>query len=92
MLYEHEGKRIPIKGDPTLTRKIVEPKALLKMKEVEVVTLVWSLGRTEVNREDEDNQELTMEQKVELKQVLEHYPEVFEEPWGLPPDTLEGRQ
>lgn len=55
MFYDHEGKRIPIKGDPTLTRKIVEPKALLKMKEVEVVTLVWSLGRTEVNREDEDN-------------------------------------
>lgn len=29
-----------IKGNPTLVRKVVTPEALLKMKEIKVVTLV----------------------------------------------------
>lgn len=64
-------------GDPTLAKDVVAPEALLKMTEVEVVTLVWSLGQIDVAREGDAGIELTNEQKDELGKVLEQYEEVF---------------
>lgn len=49
MVFRQGGKRVTIQGDPTLVGEVVELEALLKMKEVEAITLVWSLGQTEVN-------------------------------------------
>lgn len=45
MVFSQKGKKVTIKGDPTLSRRLVEPGALLKMKEVEAWVLVWDLGR-----------------------------------------------
>lgn len=56
---------------------MVAPEALLKMTEVEVVTLVWSLGQIDVAREGDAGIELTNDQKDELGKVLEQYEEVF---------------
>lgn len=39
-----------IKGDPTLAKKMVTPEAL-KETGIEVVTLVWSLENTDMERE-----------------------------------------
>lgn len=49
MAFKQRDKRVVIKGDPTLAKKLVELEALLKMKEVKVVKLVWSLGQTETS-------------------------------------------
>lgn len=64
----------------------MEPEALLKMKEVEMWTLVWSMGQMEQRRNENENQGLTGKQTEELEKILELHSEVFCEPRGLPPD------
>lgn len=45
IVFSQKGKKVTIKGDPTLSRRLAEPGALLKTKEVEAWVLVWDLGR-----------------------------------------------
>ncbi|KOM49767.1 hypothetical protein LR48_Vigan08g059400 [Vigna angularis] len=94
MAYVQAGRRMTIKGDPTLTRRLVEPAALLKMKEVEIWLLMWELGETEKEEEQRPNAqeqetfgpELTRKQTFDMTRILERYANVFHEPNGLPPD------
>ncbi|XP_052723768.1 uncharacterized protein LOC128193723 [Vigna angularis] len=94
MAYVQAGRQMTIKGDPTLTRSLVEPAALLKMKEVEVWLLMWELGKTEteegqrpyVQEKDTFGPELTRKQTLDIMQILERYADVFHEPNSLPPD------
>lgn len=55
--YQHQ-KHI-IKGDPILTRRVVIPEALLKEKEIETMTLVWSLSQVEFMEGETKESDLT---------------------------------
>lgn len=50
MAFKQGEKAVVIRAAPTLVRKIVAPEALSKMKEVGAVMLVWTLGRTKMNK------------------------------------------
>lgn len=58
---------------------------MLKVKEIEAVTLVWGLGQTELEGSKEEERQLTTGQKEDLEDVLVEFEEVFREPQGLPP-------
>lgn len=70
MVYYLEGKRIRIRGDPTLSRQLVEPKSLLKLTDAESWALVRDLGLVEKQVGGEWPDDLTREQKAELGVVL----------------------
>lgn len=59
MVYNREGKKIKIQGDPALSRQLVEPKTLFKMVDAESWALVWQLGLMEKQVEDEWKNDLT---------------------------------
>lgn len=40
MSFKQGGKEITIRGDPTLAREVIAPEALLKITEVDIVTLI----------------------------------------------------
>ncbi|XP_017423450.1 RHOMBOID-like protein 2 [Vigna angularis] len=92
MEYMLKGKKMTVKGDPTLSRQLVEPKALLKLVDAESWVLMWDVGLVEQEGCDEWTRDLTREQQAELKTVLQahygvlqaHY-RVFQEVQGLPP-------
>lgn len=45
MVLHQEGKKVKVRGDPTLERKVVEPRALLKMGDAEAWMLFGSWAR-----------------------------------------------
>lgn len=49
MKYRQGDKRITLKGDPTLERRVVGPQALQKIDEVAVWLLVWKLSSCETH-------------------------------------------
>jgi len=69
--FNAKGQQVQIKGDPSLTKKIVTPQGLLKETKIEAVTLVWVMGTTELDKEDELVRGLTQKQQAELERVLE---------------------
>lgn len=85
MVFEQGGRKRTIKGDPTLARRVVEPKALFRMKEVEAWMLVWELGWIWRSQEPIGG-ELTKAQSVAMDQILSQHARVFHESRGLPPD------
>ena len=52
MSFNVARKVVHILGDPTLTKRIVTPQALLKETEIEAVSLVWELGLTSHEEEE----------------------------------------
>lgn len=48
MSFGHGEREVLIKGDPTLTKRVVSPEALLKDTKIKVVTLLWGLGKTKL--------------------------------------------
>lgn len=40
MVFKHAGRRVVIRGDPTLKKRVVGPKKLLKLSEVETWAMV----------------------------------------------------
>lgn len=85
MRFRHEGQKVTIHGDPTLTQELVSLAALLKVREVEAITVIWNLGLTEWEEGSRGEKQLTQEQKGELEKVLGEYGEVFQASQGLPP-------
>ncbi|WVZ01161.1 hypothetical protein V8G54_027230 [Vigna mungo] len=85
MVYSSGGKKIKIRGDPALSRQLVEPKTLLKKVDAESWAIVWELGQVEKQVENEWQVELTGEQKAELQVVLQVHYHVFQEKQGLLP-------
>lgn len=61
MVYVLEGKKVMVKGDPTLSKQLVEPKALLKLADAKSWILVWVLGQVEQEGNGEWTNELTGE-------------------------------
>ncbi|XP_017413041.2 uncharacterized protein LOC108324610 [Vigna angularis] len=92
MKVEVEGKVVEIKGDPTLTRRMVTPEVLLKEKEIEAMTLVWSLSQAEAVEGDGKTGRWTLTQEAGLKQILSDFEGVFREPQGLPPERKVDRR
>ncbi|KOM58401.1 hypothetical protein LR48_Vigan11g143500 [Vigna angularis] len=94
MVFDQAGRNVTIKGDPTLTRRLVEPEALFKMKEVEAWLLVWEFGAIEKDEGRKPNDqgegpfgpEMTKKQKHDMNQILVRHASVFHEPSGLPSD------
>ncbi|XP_017431908.1 uncharacterized protein LOC108339280 [Vigna angularis] len=86
MKVEREGNEVEIKGDPTLTRRMVIPKVLLKEKEIEAMTLLWSLSQAEAVEADGEAERWAPTQEAGLKQIMSNFDGVFREPQGLPPE------
>ncbi|XP_022633716.1 uncharacterized protein LOC111241148 [Vigna radiata var. radiata] len=85
MEYMLKGKKVTIKEDPALSHQLEEPKALLKLVEVESWVLVWDWGKVEQEECDEWRGDLTAKQKVELWSVLQTHYLGFRERESLPP-------
>ncbi|XP_022631874.1 uncharacterized protein LOC111240668 [Vigna radiata var. radiata] len=82
MSYNLAGKMVKVGGDPVLSRKLMEPKALLKLAETEMRTLVWELSKVENEVDCAWHGVLTDAQEAELSAVLSR---VFREITRLPP-------
>ncbi|WVY95606.1 hypothetical protein V8G54_027757 [Vigna mungo] len=85
MKVEQEGKEVVIKGDPSLTQKMVTPKALLKETEIEIMTLVWSLSQAELREGEMEDSDLNHDEEVELEEIIRDFEGVFKEPQELSP-------
>lgn len=82
----NHGSAVEVKGDSSLAKTLISPKALLKVSEVETASLLWVVkisGKTDQQRE---TSELTEGQQVQLQQVLHEFEWVFAVPEGLPPN------
>lgn len=88
MSYYLAGKRVEVRGDPALSRKLVEPRAVLKIADAETWTLVWEMGRVEHEGDTAWHGDLTAAQVAELSAVLEQHSGVFRELKGLPPQGI----
>jgi len=84
MSFNVAGKVVNIQGDPTLTKRIVTPQALLKETEIEAISLVWELGLTS-HEEEEGGKGLSAKQQEELEEVLQEHKIIFQEKLELPP-------
>ncbi|WVZ00664.1 hypothetical protein V8G54_026733 [Vigna mungo] len=85
MVYRQEGEEMTVKGDPTFKRKVVGPRALLKIDRVEAWFMVWELGSMEAQNNAPRYLGLTEKQKGEMKILLDKYDVVFAELTKLPP-------
>ncbi|WVZ19392.1 hypothetical protein V8G54_006714 [Vigna mungo] len=72
-LFELRGKEVEIKRDPTLTRRVVTPEALLKEREIETMTLVWNLSQAEFVEGETEESGLTPNEEIpaEGRELLE---------------------
>ncbi|XP_017431852.2 uncharacterized protein LOC108339224 [Vigna angularis] len=71
MKVAHGGREVEVKGDPSLTHRVVTPEALIKEKGIEMLSLESGLMQ---------------EEEVELEQILSAFEGVFRDPQGLPPE------
>lgn len=51
MCFIQAGNEVSIKEGPSLTKRVITPAALLKERDIAVVTLVWEMGCTELKAE-----------------------------------------
>ncbi|XP_014517361.1 uncharacterized protein LOC106774844 [Vigna radiata var. radiata] len=79
------GEKIIIRGDPALSRQLVEPRELWRIADDDSWAFVWELGGVEQKTEGEVASDLTETQQVELRSVLHAHGRVFQEREGLPP-------
>jgi len=76
MSFNTVDHQVQIKGDLTLTKKVVTPQVLLKETEIEAITLVWELGVTEMEEAEVPSTNLPPKQE-ELRGVLQEYKGIF---------------
>ncbi|WVZ17654.1 hypothetical protein V8G54_010636 [Vigna mungo] len=77
MVYRQGGKKITLRGDPTLEHKVVGPEAFLKINNVEAWMMVWELGSIEAQNSNQKYVGLTETQKDEMEKLLGYYDVVF---------------
>lgn len=63
-------KKLTITGDPKMDRRVIEPKHLLKLGEVEACALVWSLEGKELSGGRESEGGLTKKHKRDMEGIL----------------------
>ncbi|KOM24702.1 hypothetical protein LR48_Vigan2444s000100 [Vigna angularis] len=85
MQYVVAGEKMMIKGDPVLSRQLVDPNALAKIMDAESWFLVWEMCVVEQGTCGDVLGELTEEQQVEIRVVLHAHFRVFQKREGLPP-------
>ncbi|XP_052728288.1 uncharacterized protein LOC108338275 [Vigna angularis] len=89
MAFDHAGKRVVVKGDPKLDKRVVEPEKLMKLSEVEVWAFVWSLEGERTSAKEVEGEEWAEEPNGDLEDILTRHAGVFQEPTGLPPNKKE---
>ncbi|KOM46152.1 hypothetical protein LR48_Vigan06g145800 [Vigna angularis] len=89
MAFEHAGRRVVVKGDPKLDKRVVGPEKLLKLSEVEAWAIVWSLEGEKGSKKEVEREESTEEPNRDLERILTRHAGVFQEPQGLPPNKKE---
>ncbi|KOM26277.1 hypothetical protein LR48_Vigan246s000500 [Vigna angularis] len=92
MRFNQDAREVRIQGDPTLTKRVITPATLLKEIEIEVVSLVWNMGCTELEERVDEGETLHPEQQAELEDILEDFEDIFQEPKGLPPNRSMNHQ
>lgn len=85
MMYQQGEKKVIVRGDPTLERRVVGPEALLKIKHAEAWMIVWELGSIEAQGNVTKYVGLTENQRGDMEKLLGQYEVVFKEPTSLPP-------
>lgn len=85
MTFLSHGTAVEVKGDPSLAKALISPKALLKVLEVEAASLLWVVETSSETEQQRETPGLTEAQEVQLQQVLHEFEQVFVVPEGLPP-------
>ncbi|WVY89838.1 hypothetical protein V8G54_035352 [Vigna mungo] len=85
MVYQQGEKKVIVRGDPRLERRVVGPEALLKIKHAEAWMIVWELGSIEAQDNAPTYMGLTRTQRGDMEKLLGQYEVVFKEPSQLPP-------
>lgn len=85
MTFMSQGKVVEVRGDPSLVKTLISSKALLKVYEVEAMSMLWVMGFSSEGKDQSGNEGITVEQQKQLQQVLQEFEQVFAIPEGLPP-------
>jgi len=85
MSFMDQGRMVRIRGDPSMARKIVKPQSLKKEKEITTVSICWKIEKEDFGGMETMDEELTLQQRGEIKEIIKDNKEVFVEPKGLPP-------
>ncbi|KZV26149.1 peroxidase 64 [Dorcoceras hygrometricum] len=73
------GKEVvTLTGDPSLNRSVISRRALLRMAEIEFSGVLWNITV-------EDSKNGMQNTAPELRELIDRYGKLFEEPQGLPP-------
>lgn len=86
MKFVDKGEVVEVKGDPSLSKALISPQALMKVTEIEGVSMLWGVETECCNMGDELQNDLPEDEMRQLQQVLEDFAQVFSEPEGLPPN------
>jgi len=71
MSFMHQGQIVEVKGDPSLVQALISPKALQKVSEVELASILWVFTARVEERELQDkNTEISSQQKSKLQQLF----------------------
>ena len=91
MKFMQQGQLVEVKGDLGFSRVLVSPQALMKMTEIEAVSMLWMIETETVksNEEVQDNGKELGQQPQQLQAILEEFAAVFAEPKELPPSRDE---
>ena len=92
MSFMDQGRMIYIRGDPSLSKKMVDPQSLRKEKDIFVLSICWNIEREKLGEKEARGEELTWEQKEELEKIIQDSQGVFAEPVELPPRRTVGHK
>lgn len=85
MTFMDQGQPIVVQGDPNLAKTMISPKALMKISDIEAVSVLWN-AETEIGATDTRNSEVLADwEEQQLHHLLEEFARVFAVPNGLPP-------
>jgi len=85
MSFMDQGRMIYIKGDPSLSKKMVNPQSLRKEKDIVAISVCWRVEMEKLDEMEARGEELIGEQKEKLEKILQDRQWVFAEPRELPP-------
>lgn len=84
MTFLNQGSAVEVRADPSLAKTLISPRTLLKVAEVEAVSLLWVIESSKEPQKYE--QVLTETQQDQLQQLLKEFEQVFTVPERLPPN------
>ncbi|KZV19807.1 peroxidase 64 [Dorcoceras hygrometricum] len=81
MRFKVEGRRVELKGDPTLQRSMLSLKSIGKVTEIEFAATLMTVERLTTG----DGETKTKDYPTAIQEVLNRFRGVLDKPQGLPP-------